>query len=84
MTEELLYPGSEGGKTKHLLKITMVAIVTVMLNTLLCINSAQAQGWPDVFDPNRRMAKKATRNSSRFGENLAMQYRTKLTRVRLA
>jgi len=53
MTEELLYPGLEGGKTKHLPTITIVAIVTVMLNTLLCINSAQAQGWPDVFDPNQ-------------------------------
>lgn len=45
--------GLEDGKTKHLLKITIVAIVAVMLNTLLCANSAQAQGWPDVFDPNQ-------------------------------
>ena len=51
--EELLYPGSEDGKTKHLLKIAIVAIIAAVLNTLLYTNSAQAQGWPDVFDTNQ-------------------------------
>lgn len=51
--EELLYPGSEGGKTKHLPTIAIVAIIAAVLNTLLYTNSAQAQGWPDVFDTNQ-------------------------------
>lgn len=40
---------------KRLLSITMVVIVTVSLNAILCTSSAQAQipDWPGIFEPNQ-------------------------------